>query len=226
MNEQRIIQIRQSIAAARMQEENEHSLQKHISLRLTSFHRSISLPKDNTVDVLINFVTCYIEHVPDFIKAIKELTCEAGIYDFTKQFIDIAENYFLLSAENPEHEYKGLQALIDDAYLAHRLIEELNDRLMLVAGIPLAPLDMTMSNVLIHEILGESFANKLDLAVHYSIETLFKPENFEKNEKFINYVNNRKLKGWTQALEQWPCLAGDSFFSLDQKCLNGIKVLH
>ncbi|WP_086934306.1 hypothetical protein [Agarilytica rhodophyticola] len=226
MNEQRILQIRRSIAAARLQEENERSLQKHITLKLPSLHKSISLPENNTVEALINFVTCYIEHVPDFIKAIKELTYEAGIYDFTKQFINIAEDYFLVSSEQTEEDYKGLQALIDDAYLAHRLIEELSDRLMMVAGIPLAPMDMTMSNVLIHEILGEGFANELDLAVHYSIETLFKPESFEKNEKFVNYVNKRRLEGWKQDLQQWPCLAGDSFFSLDRKCLNDIKVVH
>ncbi len=55
-----------------------------------------------------------------------------------------------------------LAELLDEAYLAHRLVEELNDRYIACFAEPLLTLDTTRANLLAHQLIGESFANQLD----------------------------------------------------------------
>ena len=214
MIDQRVLDIRESISLAQRSEEDHPSLKTYVSERLPALHHMVSLPQENAADCLVEFVTSYIEHVPDFIEALHELTESAGIYEHAKVFLNIAEDYFL---DPPElvNGHTGLHQLIDEAYLAHRLIEEINDRVMAACGIPLAPMDMTMSNIIIHEILGEEFANQLDLAVHYSIESFFISEKFSSNPLFLTYVEKRKETGWQDTLNKWPCLARDPAVSID-----------
>ena len=214
MSESNILQIREAIAIAREKEANNHSLQRYLETKINDLHHAIKLPEENADTVLLDFVTRYIEHVPEFLQALTELTKSAGIYSFAKSFLDIAEEYF----EKPPElvcEHHGLHALIDEAYLAHRLIEEVNDRIMMNCGVPLAPMDMTLSNIIVHNILGDDFANQLDLAVHYSTEVLFESLAIEKSPEFQVYIATHKKLGWGEELNKWPCLAGDSCISLD-----------
>jgi hypothetical protein len=125
----------------------------------------------------------------------------------------IAEDYFFEPPELLEG-HDGLLALIDEAYLAHRLIEEVNDRVMMASGLPLSPMDMTLSNIVVHDILGDQFANQLDLAVHYSMESLFETDSFFRNAHFENYLHTHNNDDWKEAIEKWPCLAGDSAIKL------------
>ena len=194
MSEPRILQIRESIAVARKTEAEKHSLEQYLAARLPKLHRSISLPQHNAEKALLHFVIRYIEHVPDYIEALTELTKSAGIYPAAKTFITIVEDYFLKPPELV-NDRSGMQRLVDEAYLAHRLIEEINDRVTLACGIPLAPLDTTLSNIIVHEILGDQFANQLDLAVHYAIEALFDSEKLIENFHFKKYVANHKKYG-------------------------------
>ena len=214
MSEQGILHIRESIALAREKETVSHSLQNFLKPKLTDLHRSIILPQDNAEEALLNFLIRYIEHVPDFLQALTELTKNAGIYQFAKGFLDIAEDYFDKPPELVGDHHTGLHALIDEAYLAHRLIEEVNDRVMMSSGIPLAPMDMTVSNIIVHDLLGEEFANQLDLAVHYSTEVLFEKMDLNSSPEFQTYVATHKAIGWEDELTRWPCLAGDSSISL------------
>ena len=214
MSESKILQIREAIAIAREKESNNHSLQRYLESKIHDLHHAIQLPEKNADAVLLDFVTQYIEHVPEFLQALTELTKSAGIYSFAKRFLDIAEEYF----EKPPElicKHHGLHALIDEAYLAHRLIEEVNDRIMMSCGVPLAPMDMTLSNIIVHNILGDEFANQLDLAVHYSTEVLFETLAIESSPEFQVYISTHKKMGWGEELNKWPCLAGDSSITLN-----------
>lgn len=162
----------------------------------------------------MEFVTHYIEHVPDFLEALTDLTKSGGVYDYAKTFLEIAEDYFFAPPGLVDGR-DGLLGLIDEAYLAHRLIEEVNDRVMMASGMPLAPMDMTLSNIIVHDLLGDEFANQLDLAVHYSIESLFESDNFFRNADFTNYLEHQNSENWQGAIEKWPCLADDSAIRLD-----------
>lgn len=220
MSDQNILLIRESIALARFQESQSHDLHHYLGALVPKLHRAIALPNDKPTAALQHFVIRYIEHVPDFLEALSHLMKEARIEQYGQVFLSIAEDYFLKPLELTQ-QHSGLLALIDEAYLAHRLIEEINDRLLMLCGVPLTPMDMTLSNIIIHDILGEAFANQLDLAVYYAIEALFLPENLANNADLSHFVQQHNATDWSNALARWPCLAGDSAIAL--KFDNGVS---
>ena len=215
MSDSAILQIERAITEAKQREASSHVLQHFLQDKIGELHRSIKLPKEHGDEALVLFVTRYIEHVPEFLNALTELAKSAGIYKFVKRFVDIATAYFEQPPELVKLNHEGLHALIDEAYLAHRLVEEVNDRIMLNCGIPLAPMDMTLSNIIVHDILGDEFANELDLAVHYSVEVIFNGVDLKSCKDFSRYVETHLENGWQKELEKWPCLVGDSAIQLE-----------
>lgn len=213
MSEQKIGCIREAIQQAQLAERKTCAMSRYLRSQMQQLHPAIELPSDDPHQALVEFVTRYIEHVPEFLTAVSALLREAGIYEQGRHCVEIAEDFFL---DPPEllAEHSGMQALIDEAYLAHRLMEEVNDRFLAVCGAPLTPMDMTLSNVLIHHLLGDEFADQLDLAVHYAIEALFPMESLIEDADFAQYLRTHKLRGWQEALRRWPCLAGDAAIGL------------
>ena len=184
-----------------------------IGEQVPKLHTSIHLPSKNPAGALLDFIIRYIEHVPNFIDAIDGLTRAAGIYEYSSFFLGLAEEFFV----NPPavlQNKNGLNALMAEAYLAHRLIEEVNDRILGRCGIPLAPMDMTRSNLIVHELIGEPYANELDFVVFYATESHMNKESTMDNPAFHNYVEEHKKHGWKAELDQWPCLAEDLSISL------------
>lgn len=212
MSIENIKDIRQTIAMAKEFElesgEFDRLLQDHAE-RLPS---SIALPGSDSSQqaskALYDLVTRYVEHVPDFLEAIYQMAEQAGIDSDIEPFLQIAEDYFLKPPEVIEG-HRGLDALMDEAYLAHRLMEELNDRFISQCGIPLAPLDMTRANVIIHHLIGEPFANDLDGIVQYAAESLVSEEQVFETEKFKQYAKDHQQRGWSEELKRWPCLTQD-----------------
>lgn len=175
--------------------------------RTPHLHNAIRLPQDQAAAHLADFVMRYIRHVPDFIEAMSTMAKEAGIYHEVSPLLKIASDYFL-SPPSLVGEHSQLQAMLDEAYLAHRLIEEVNDRFMTQSGIPLAPMDMTMANIIAHELIGEPFANELDQAVLFSAELLLNEHKLE-GDNVREYVAQHQHYGWDEELKRWPCLAED-----------------
>lgn len=198
--------IRETIRKAKAQPDYAANLRALIQKQIPSLHASIQLPDNNPDEALLDFVIRYIEHVPNFVDALRGLTKEAGIYDYAKIFLDIAEEFFIQPPDIMA-EHTGLDALMDEAYLAHRLIEEVNDRVIAHSGVPLAPMDMTRANLIVHQLIGEPFANDLDFVVHYSTELHMEKENAMDNPAFREFVNQHKQNGWKMELDRWPCLA-------------------
>lgn len=224
MNSNDIDAIRLTIKQAKAQEAAGGHLLQLLQKQLPQLHGSIQLPKENAAQVLADFVTGYIEHVPDFIEAIADLTEQAGIYQHVSVFLKIAKDYFL-SPPSIINGHVGMCALMDEAYLAHRLMEEINDRFIGICGIPLAPMDMTRSNLIIHHLIGEPFANELDMAVLYSTELLMNQERFLASPQFQQYADEHRNRGWADELERWPCLAGDQAINL-QFGQSGSSIFH
>jgi hypothetical protein len=197
--------IRHIIFQAKSQSESEKKLIEFLNKRRPLLHSSILLPKDQDVKPLIDFVDRYISHVPDFIEAIQTITEEAKIEKDVKPILTVASNYFL-SPPDLIKESSHLLALLDESYLAHRLLEEINDRFMAKTGIPLTPMDNTMANLIAHELIGEPFANLLDQAVLFSAELLLN-ENKMESESIRDYIETHKNRGWSDEIKRWPCLA-------------------
>ena len=225
MEFKKINEIRETSRLAKAHEARTAHLAGLLNASADELHSAIQLPEQDSVPTLLNFVVKYIEHVPDFVEAISTLTHDAGIYDYTSAFVRIAQDYFLKPPEVVT-DHTGLDALMDEAYLAHRLMEEINDRFIGRCGIPLAPMDMTRSNIIIHHLIGEPFANELDLAVQYSVESLMTKERVFSQGLFLKYVEEHKHRGWSEELRRWPCLAKDLAIDLSFSEPSGDEPLH
>lgn len=182
-------------------------LTETLEARVKHLHNAIKLPEKDSVQALRAFVIRYIERVPMFIDAIDHISREAGINEPIAPLLNIACDYFL----SPPELITGrspLEALLGEAYLAHRLLEETNDRFIGYCGVPLAPMDTTRANVIVHELIGEPFANELDQAVLFSAELLLSEYNFKDGQLHKN-VAFHKDRGWSDALRRWPALEED-----------------
>jgi len=206
--------IRTTITLAQAHEADNGHLRQILRQEIPNLHGAIRLPDDSAVETLLDFVTRYIEHVPDFLEAIETITRQAGIHEQADAFLDIARDYFLKPPEVVVG-HTGMDALLDEAYLAHRLMEEVNDRFIGHCGIPLAPMDMTRANLIVHHLIGEHFANELDEAVQYSVELLLNRDSFFAEPGFQAYIDEHHQRGWSEELTRWPCLADHVDIDLD-----------
>lgn len=207
MCSQQIAAIEALIARAKEQNQGSGEFDRALQGRINHLHGAIKLPPDTPVDALRAFTQRYIEHVPAFVSAISEITREAGFDERVTPLLTIACDYFLAPPDLVTEQGR-LEALLDKAYLAHRLLEEVNDRFIGYCGIPLAPMDTTRANVIAHELIGEPFANELDQAVLYSAELLLCEYSFQ-GESFQRYITQHRDRGWSEELRRWPCLAAD-----------------
>lgn len=209
----KVANIRELIANAQARDQLEDKLDNFLHQKVECLHTAIKLPEDEKVDRLNKFVTRYIDQVPEFLEAISEITQEAGIYDRLRPLLHIAGDYFLTPPDIVKTDMP-YEALLEEAYLAHRLLEEVNDRFIGQCGIPLAPFDMTRANVLAHEVIGEPFANELDQAVLFSTELLLNEYSFSDGG-FQHFINLHRNRGWSQELQRWPCLTEDLAIALN-----------
>lgn len=208
----KVATIRELIANAQARDQLDEKLDKFLNMKVCSLHTSIKLPEAEKVHRLSEFVTRYIDQVPEFLEAITEITQEAGIFEHLRPLLNIAGDYFLVPPDIVKTEMP-YEALLEEAYLAHRLLEEVNDRFIGQCGIPLAPFDMTRANLLAHEVIGEPFANELDQAVLFSTEILLNNYSFS-DRGFQHFINLHRSRGWSQELQRWPCLTEDLSINL------------
>jgi hypothetical protein len=198
--------IRQTIALAKAHEAEtghlEHLLQHCIS---QGMHLAIQLPREQPAKHLLAFAVAYIEHVPDFLQAAQAITRGAHIERLANPFLKLAEDFFLKPPELVNQRV-GLDELLDEAYLAHRLLEEVNDHYMANTGIPLIPLDMTISNLIVHHLIGEPFANELDEAVSFAVEQVSKKSRPQRSRYWQDYRQSHDGNRWDVELNAWPCL--------------------
>ena len=193
------------IQRAHQHEASTGQLASQMQAHLGQLHPSIRLPNEDTHGVLQRFVSAYIEQVPELLQAAHEVSLEAGIEAQIKPVLKVAEQFFLQPpALMAGHE--GLEGLLDEAYLAHRLVEEVNDRYIAHLGAPLIPLDTTVANLIAHQLIGESFANQLDEAVHHAVDGMLDKASFAHDsvQAYRERLNNPQTDA---AWKRWPCLS-------------------
>ena len=76
---------------------------------------------------------------------------------------------------------------------------------MNLSGAALAPMDMSMANIISHAIIGDELANQLDHLVLLSLETTDVDNNIFDKRTVRQFLSDRKLKNWEAVLERWPC---------------------
>jgi hypothetical protein len=199
------VALRQLIDRAHQHETATGQLAKQLDTQLERLHPAIRLPVEDAQGVLARFVAAYIAQVPDLLDAAQAVAVDAGIEAQIKPVLKIAEDYFL---QPPAliNGHDGLDGLLDEAYLAHRLIEEVNDLYIGQFGQPLIPLDTTVANLIAHQLIGEDFANQLDAAVHQTVEDMLNPSRFDpvRLQAYREQLDDPQV---VAAWQNWPCLS-------------------
>nr|WP_100548462.1 MULTISPECIES: hypothetical protein [unclassified Pseudomonas] len=197
--------VRQSIAQAQQHEISSQALARFLQAQLERLHPSIRLPEEDASGALSAFVSAYIEQVPEVLDAAVAVAREAGIEDAVKPVLKIAEHFFLQPPPLIDG-HEGLEGLLDEAYLAHRLVEEVNDRYIAHLGQPLIPLDTTRANLIAHQLIGEPFANQLDEAVHHALTGMLDDASFDQ-PSVQAYRERLAAPDTASAWQRWPCLS-------------------
>ena len=167
--------IREKIGAALQQERETHQLGRRLEQQLPQLSEKLVLPDTEPVAALMSFIISYVESVPGCIGLVTAVSKHLGFHDYAAPFLDMAEEYFLRPPEELPAD-GGLEALLDEAFLAHRLLEEVNDHHIRHLQRPLLPVDMTEANIIVHHLLGDDLANHLDQLVQLTASRLLERE--------------------------------------------------
>lgn len=197
--------LRSLIQHAHQQEAVSGLLRQQLETQLGRLHPAIQLPDEDALTVMARFVAAYIDQVPEMLDAAASVAEEAGIREQILPVLKVAETFFLQPPALLSG-HQGLDALLDEAYLAHRLVEEVNDRYINHLGQVLIPLDTTMANLIAHQLIGEPFANQLDEAVHHAVDGLLNEAIFQRAS--VQAYRERLSNPHTvSAWKRWPCLS-------------------
>lgn len=205
--------LREQIQRAHQHEAATSQLLRQLETQLPHLHPAIDLPQVDAQGVLNRFVTAYIDLVPDLLDAAHQVSIEAGIEGQIKPVLKIAEHFFITPPAILDG-HEGLESLLDEAYLAHRLVEEVNDLYIKHFARPLIPSNTTVASVIAHQLIGEAFANQLDEAVHHAVDGLLDEESFEL-ESVEAYRERLSSPETEAAWKRWPCLSRQLGISLE-----------
>ena len=215
--------INRELPMAPLSAQSSDFLVAYLNERVQHLHASIRLREGDGTTALASFIERYVELVPDLITAFEDFLSDAGVRGAiaqqivtAKEFLDVPEG--IMSAE------ESLEANMYQAYLAHRLLEELNDVLSASYNCPVIPVNMTRSNLIVHHIIGEPFANQIDGAIQLLNDKLL--ASIAKDKAL-----SVKLFEYSSALgkdpaERFPCLTESSNIRLLFKSQNSRVRLH
>jgi len=131
------------------------------------------------VGKVIDVVTEYIESAPALMLIVEKAAKENGGQPFIQPLLDAIEEFFLAPDDIiPDH--LGLAGLLDDAYLAHTLLEAISDKYKSHSGKSLLPKDAYEANTFIRRLIGEPFVSMLDEHVSRVLEGLCEVEDIDR----------------------------------------------
>ena len=187
--------LRSLIEQALLLEQRDGLLAAHLQA-LPGLHRSLRCT-GGTVQALQGFVEGYVRAVPELLDSVAEMARRTGRSAALAPLLCAASQFFV----RPPALMQGqslLAELLDEAYLAHRLVEELNDRYLACHAEPLLTLDTTRANLLAHQLIGESFANQLDALLDEVLPGVLAGAFSAASEPGTAQVES--------VWRQWPCL--------------------
>jgi hypothetical protein len=194
--------LKRQVELSLSQPDTQQHLRSWLTERLPDLHPAIRLEHDG-VETLFRFVEAYVVQVPNVLDAAADVAEAARMRAQLLPVLKVAEAFFLQPPDLPA-EHQGLLALLDEAYLAHRLVEEVNDRYVAHGGEALIPMDTTRANLIVHQLLGDDFANQLDAAVETAVAGLLPVETFS-SETFKSYLA-QQAEARDELWQQWPCM--------------------
>ena len=201
MTPQAVLEI---IDQARRKEARSGTFLQQMKAKACRLPASITVDGYNPATSLFQFAIEYIEMAPRLIECVDACAREAGIQNLFQPFIDAATRYFTQPSVLLVR-YDGLDGLLIRAYLCHRLMEEMHDNNRSIRASELIDLEATRANLLVHELIGEPFANELDDAITITVlQIAGTPDYYSLDlEPFVNQVNNR---AWDWMRQFWEHL--------------------
>lgn len=130
----------------------------------------LNVKHGNLGDHLAAFLADYGRLLPVLLVELDQGCHRLGLASASQQLLIILDQFF--AAIEPSRFDYGLVGVLDKVYFGHRLVEELHDQLFLRLGQPLLSWDTTMANLLIHTLIGDSYATRLDLTAQEIISHL------------------------------------------------------
>jgi len=110
---------------------------------------------------LAEFLTDYVRLLPVLLVEVDQACQSLNIASVSQQLLIILDQFF--AAIEPSRFDYGLVGVLDKVYFGHRLVEELHDQLLMRHGQPLISWDTTLANLLVHTLIGDSYATRLDM---------------------------------------------------------------
>ncbi|GAA6168942.1 hypothetical protein [Sessilibacter corallicola] len=208
MFEEKIALIRSVIDRESSCTDSDLLLEQWVADNRANLHRLIHIPEEKTNQALKQFVVRYVALIPECLEAFYDISKRINITDYSLMFLTIAADFILSEKQCPSNG-KGIVRLIDEAYLAHRVFEELNDRFNHAVGRPLLPVDTFQANLIMHDLLGDQYANELDTAVLYAMEV-----NYEAEKRALSKLQPVPVEQLVTAIEMWPKLGEELFIHI------------
>jgi len=169
---------------------------------------------------IVQFLFDYVIRTPDNLFELKEIAKNLKLFiavdpafDFAISFLDetLTRNVPITDIDDPP---VLLLTLLQACYLANRVIEEIDDNVESFIGIPLTPNDLVYANIIVHEVIGDSFANRLDL----NLTEIIKPSVITKSlvEADLNNTEfeSRRRAGQSLSGDKVICYARSHGLSL------------
>lgn len=132
---------------------------------------------ENTIEPeqLVTFCTEYIRLVPRQATELEEIARALKLRDIIEPYVGLAVNYLQSACDEISHSetHENLEAfliLLQGAYIFGRMQEELDDKVEAFIGAPVSHLNLMEANLIVHEIIGDNFANRLDKVVESLIQ--------------------------------------------------------
>jgi hypothetical protein len=119
---------------------------------------------------LAPFCREYIAQVPVVAQSLRGIGLEFRLSELLDPYLSLSTQYLEYACDEidttaAEIGLEQFLILLQGAYIFSRMLEELDDKIEVFVGIPLHHINMMDANLIVHEVIGDSFANRLDKVV-------------------------------------------------------------
>ncbi len=155
--------VQATIARAIDQEARHRQFRQRLAGLLPELHYHLVLPESDPLATLVEFVLEYVQAVPGALDAAELAGERGGFSEHVAPMTRQARALFLEPQDNAVA--AGLEPLLRRCFLVHRLMEEVSDYYHQKAGFIMLPMDLTEANLIVHHLLGEATAGRLERRV-------------------------------------------------------------
>lgn len=209
----RLEAVHEVIHRAKAMESRSHHFQRLLDDQTRSFPDFIHVEGTPETRHMLEFVIDYIELAPPTLARIAESAQAAGVEDWFEPFLQVALNY-LVHPSIILNQLTGLDGLMIRAYQCHRLVEELFDHNRILRNSKTYPMELTQANLIVHHLIGESFANEIDESIVLTLSRLVRVPHYYRLDltRFLQQLNS---PDWQDLRRRWQNLLTDHHIHFD-----------